>query len=79
MEIGKKYVAEYNPIQNIFHIQTLENTIQGNFRCVSEGWAHDYLLMGIFDHYQDANRFCDEMKKNLEKRNLSRPTTNAGV
>lgn len=71
MEIKKMYVAEYNPLQNIFHIQTLESTIQGNFRCVSEGWTHNYLLMGVFEHFQDANRFCDEMKKNLEKNTLA--------
>ena len=78
MGIEKKYVAEYNPVENIFHIQTLEKTILGNFHCVSEGWAHSYLLMGVFDVYQDANQFCDVMRKTIEKKKLSRTTAISG-
>lgn len=67
-DVKKKIVAEYDPIDGIFHIQTLGKTIEGNFRCVLEGRAHRYLLMGVFDDYHEANQFCDAMRKELKRR-----------
>ncbi len=68
MKHTEKIVVEYNPTDGNFHIQPLSKTIKGNVCCALEGWAHSYLLLGVFDDYDSASRFCEEMREELKMR-----------
>ena len=63
------WAAEYNPLDENFHIQPLTKTIEGNRRCSLEGRAHDYLLVGVFDTPDEASLCCDDLTKFLRLKN----------
>lgn len=61
MKIGELWVAEYSASQDAFHVETLQEALNSNFRMVVNKNNNDYLIFGIFRTYDEANKACDGM------------------
>lgn len=48
------FVAFYSCFQGAFHVSTVEEAIQDNFRTLGEGVASDWTLLGVFETYDEA-------------------------
>ena len=62
----QKFVSEYNPGNGNFHIQTLVETLEGNFQAAMEGRAHTYLIIGVYDSQDEAFTACDVFANRLK-------------
>lgn len=62
----EQILAEYSAKQNCFHIEPLSHAIKINKEGVLRGHATDYLPIGVFENYEDANRFCGAFRRILE-------------
>lgn len=60
------WVAEYNPNDGNFHVQTLNETINGNTKAALEGRTHSYLLIGVFSTADEAYVCCDVLANSLK-------------
>lgn len=59
-------IAEYSLAQQSFHVQPLSYAVKVNKEGVLRGHATDYLPIGVFENYEDANRFCGAFRRILE-------------
>lgn len=53
---------EYSPKQGCFHISDIETVCKNNKACIMIGRPTDYLLIGLFNSYDEADRECDRLK-----------------
>lgn len=62
---------EYSCKQGYFHISDLETICKDNVSAIKMGSPTDYLLIGVFDTYEEADRECARLRANGFTRNKS--------
>ena len=63
---------EYSVRQNCFHISDLETVCKDNMLGLSSGRPSDYLLIGIFESYEEADAECKRLTNNGFRSKASR-------
>lgn len=53
----KFFVVEYTLREDTTSIRTLENVLRDNYRKIRNGVSKDYLPVGVFKSYADAERY----------------------
>jgi hypothetical protein len=53
----KFFVVEYTLREDTTSIRTLENVLRDNFKRIRNGVSKDYLPVGVFKSYSDAERY----------------------
>ena len=66
MKLDKYYVAEYSFSQNNFHCDRLDTSITKNKDACFNGQESDWIIIGIFDTWEETQNFINEFKKKLK-------------
>ena len=56
-------VAEYNGRQKVFNICTLSWAIKNNRESAEKGIGNDFIIIGAFESYDEAEEACEEMQR----------------
>lgn len=57
-----KWVVEWSQIQQNFHVDTLEKTLERNLRAFKNDRPSQYVVLCIADSMEQANELCSELK-----------------
>lgn len=68
-----QYTLEYSTKQKCFHISTLTDVCTMNLSAISSGCPTDYLLIGVFDTYEEAEKRAAELRRNNRKYAINQP------
>jgi hypothetical protein len=60
------WVAEYSPSQDVFHVQTLEETISHNIQSMRKEQFSDYVVVGMYWTAEEAGSQCTRMRNALD-------------
>lgn len=59
------YIAEYSPSQNKFHCDFLKVSIERNIRAINNNEPSDWITVGVYDSWKEAQEFIEKFKKQL--------------
>jgi hypothetical protein len=65
------YTAEYSIQQKCYHIDSAAKTVERNLEAVHRGKHPGYLVIGIFDSYEEASAFIALHRQYTDLENLS--------
>lgn len=63
----KDYALEYSFSQKCFHIESLKDAICQNLSLLKHGGGTDYVMVGIFKSYEDAEKAASYSRKWVDK------------
>ena len=58
--MSELWVCEYSHVQNCFHIDTLEKSLEINRAMLHCGQVPSYIPLGVFESSKEAGEFCRE-------------------
>ena len=62
IDTGNVIVAEYNSRQKVYNICTLSWAIKNNKETARMGVGSDFIIIGAFASYDEAEEACEEMR-----------------
>lgn len=65
------YTLEYSTSQDAYHIARLGEIIKVNLDMIYRGKSNDYLLIGVFNSYEEAFEFMNRHKPSNPTRIIS--------
>lgn len=66
MNLDSEYcVAEYSYSQNKFHCDYLKESLKNNRNAVLKNEPSDWILLGIFKTWNEAQEFIEKTKKRI--------------
>ena len=72
--MSELWICEYSPIQDCFHVDTLEKSLEINRATLNCGHAPCYIPLGVFESLEETETFCCEWKKKIHNHRQRKET-----